>query len=119
MRPPKHSHARRARSASRREPSARAWVMSSFSSPAEALSACTVNAAHVLDRANRKGRIAPGCDADLVLLDAPDWRYLAYHLGGDLTSRLVVRTPILGRTQAKNQECSTAVGNLGCRSRQD
>ena len=26
----------------------------------------------------------PGYDADVVLLDAPDWRYLAYHLGGDL-----------------------------------
>jgi imidazolonepropionase len=52
-------------------------------SPAEALAACTVNAAHVLGRADRKGRIAPGYDADLVLLDAPDWRYLAYHLGHD------------------------------------
>jgi imidazolonepropionase len=51
--------------------------------PAEALAACTVNAAHVLGRADRKGRVAPGYDADLVLLDAPDWRYLAYHLGHD------------------------------------
>jgi imidazolonepropionase len=53
-------------------------------SPAEALAACTVNAAHVLGRADRKGRIAPGYDADLLLLDVPDWRYLAYHLAGDL-----------------------------------
>jgi imidazolonepropionase len=53
-------------------------------SPAEALAACTVNAAHVLDRGDRKGRLAPGFDADLLLLDVPDWRYLAYHLGGDL-----------------------------------
>jgi imidazolonepropionase len=53
-------------------------------SPSEALAACTVNAAHVLGRAERKGRIAPGFDADLLLLDVPDWRYLAYHLGGDL-----------------------------------
>ncbi len=53
-------------------------------SPSEALAACTVNAAHVLGRADRKGRIAPGFDADLLLLDVPDWRYLAYHLGGDL-----------------------------------
>jgi imidazolonepropionase len=52
--------------------------------PAEALAACTVNAAHVLARSNRKGRIAPGYDADLLLLDVPDWRYLAYHLAGDL-----------------------------------
>jgi imidazolonepropionase len=52
--------------------------------PSEALAACTVNAAHVLGCADRKGRIAPGYDADLLLLDVPDWRYLAYHLAGDL-----------------------------------
>ena len=51
-------------------------------SPAEALGACTVNAAHVLGRAGRIGRVAAGYAADLVLLEAPDWRYLAYHLGG-------------------------------------
>jgi imidazolonepropionase len=59
-------------------------------SPAEALAACTVNAAHVLGRAAHTGRIAPGFAADLVLLDAPDWRYLAYHLGGDIVDQVVV-----------------------------
>jgi imidazolonepropionase len=58
--------------------------------PAEALSACTVNAAHVLGRAHELGRIAPGYPADLLLLDAPDWRYLAYHLGGDHVAGVVV-----------------------------
>ena len=50
--------------------------------PAEALAACTVNAAHVLGRSDRLGRLAPGYSADIVLLEASDWRYLAYHLGG-------------------------------------
>jgi imidazolonepropionase len=59
-------------------------------SPAEALSACTVNAAHVLGRADRLGRLAPGYTADIVLLDAPDWRYLAYHLAGDLVAQVVL-----------------------------
>jgi imidazolonepropionase len=59
-------------------------------SPAEALTACTVNAAHVLGRADRLGRLAPGYAADAVLLAAPDWRYLAYHLGGDVVSQVVV-----------------------------
>ena len=59
-------------------------------SPAEALAACTVNAAHVLGRADSLGRLAPGYRADVVLLDAPDWRYLAYHLGGDVVERVVL-----------------------------
>jgi imidazolonepropionase len=59
-------------------------------SPAEALAACTVNAAHVLGRADRKGRLAPGYDADIVLLDVPNWRYLAYHLGGNVVGGTVI-----------------------------
>jgi len=62
---------------------------------AEALTAVTVNAAHVLGRAERVGRLAPGYEADVVLVDAPDWRHLAYHLGGD-----VIRTVIADGTIA-------------------
>jgi imidazolonepropionase len=50
-------------------------------SPAEALSATTQNAAWVLGRSDRAGAIAPGYDADIVLIDAADWRHVAYHLG--------------------------------------
>jgi imidazolonepropionase len=57
--------------------------------PAEALAACTVNAAHVLGRADRKGRLEAGYDADVVLLDAPDWRYLAYHFAGDVVVAVI------------------------------
>ncbi len=58
-------------------------------SPGEALGAVTVNAAHVLGRADRIGRLAPGYDAHLVLLGAPDWRHLAYHVGGAVVSAVV------------------------------
>ena len=58
-------------------------------SPSEALAACTVNAAHVLGRAGRIGRLAVGYNADAVLLAAPDWRHLAYHLGGEIVSAVV------------------------------
>jgi imidazolonepropionase len=60
-------------------------------SPAEALAACTVNAAHVLGRADQIGRLAPGRRADIVLLEAPDWRHFAYHLGGDLIGGVILR----------------------------
>ena len=57
--------------------------------PEEALAACTVNAAHVLSRADRKGRLAAGLDADVVLVAADDWRHLAYHLGGPVVHTVV------------------------------
>ena len=57
-------------------------------SPAEALNACTANAAHVLDLSD-VGRLAPGYRADVLLLDAPDWRHLAYHLGGDRFTAII------------------------------
>jgi imidazolonepropionase len=57
--------------------------------PGEALGAMTVNAAHVLGRAGDTGRLAAGYRADVLLLDAPDWRYLAYHLAGDVVAAVV------------------------------
>ena len=59
-------------------------------SPAEALGACTVNAAHVLGRAGSIGRLARGYRADAVLVDASDWRYIAYHLGGPVVAETIV-----------------------------
>jgi imidazolonepropionase len=65
--------------------------------PAEALAACTVNAAHVLGRADRVGRLTAGYEANCTLVSAPDWRYLAYHLGGDLVEAVVVRGEVVWR----------------------
>jgi imidazolonepropionase len=58
-------------------------------SPEEALATCTANAAHVLGRGAAVGRLAPGFDADILLLEAPDWRHLAYHLAGDLVKAVI------------------------------
>ncbi|MCC6908359.1 MAG: imidazolonepropionase [Phycisphaerales bacterium] len=67
--------------------------------PAEAIAACTVNAAHVLGLAGRVGRIAPGMAADLVLWDERDERALCYELAGPpaalvVTGGTVVRCEI-------------------------
>jgi len=59
-------------------------------SPGQALAACTVNAAHVLGRAHEVGRLASGFRADVVLIDAADWRHLAYHLAGDVVAGAIV-----------------------------
>jgi imidazolonepropionase len=57
-------------------------------SPEEALGAMTVNAAHVLGLGDR-GRLEPGLRADVVLIDAPDWRHLAYHFAADVVHTVV------------------------------
>ena len=55
--------------------------------PAEALTACTVNAAHSLDRGDQIGSIEPGKDADFVAWDAGDYRELPYWFGGNLVAQ--------------------------------
>jgi imidazolonepropionase len=44
----------------------------------------------VLGRADNVGRLAAGYEAHCTLLDAPDWRYLAYHLAGDVVAAVIV-----------------------------
>ena len=46
--------------------------------PAEALTAATINAAHATGVSDERGSIEPGKVADLVTLDVPDYRFLTY-----------------------------------------
>ena len=50
-------------------------------SPAEAVSAATINAAWGLRLQDRKGSVEPGKDADLALFDVRDYREIAYWFG--------------------------------------
>lgn len=68
--------------------------------PEEALVAATVNAAHVLGRADTIGRLSPGFTADIVLLEAPDWRHIAYHLAGDVVHTVIERGAVAYRRTA-------------------
>jgi imidazolonepropionase len=68
--------------------------------PEVALTASTVNAAHVLGRADLIGRLAPGYAADVVLLETADWRHLTYHFAGDLVAAVVKDGAVAWRRQA-------------------
>jgi imidazolonepropionase len=52
-------------------------------SPAEALTAVTLNAAYAISLGERIGSIEPGKQADLLILDSSDYRQLAFQLGGN------------------------------------
>ena len=49
--------------------------------PAEALAACTINAAYSLGRQGRIGSIEAGKDADLAVWDVEDYREIPYYFG--------------------------------------
>ena len=50
-------------------------------SPAEAIAAATINGAHALRVADRKGSIETGKDADLAVFAVEDYREIAYWFG--------------------------------------
>jgi imidazolonepropionase len=49
--------------------------------PAEAVTAATINAAYSLRRADRLGSLEAGKQADLVVMDASDYREIPYYFG--------------------------------------
>ncbi len=56
----------------------------------ETVTAMTLNGAASLGRAGDRGSIEPGKRADLVILDAPDYRHLVYHWGLPLVTHTIV-----------------------------
>ena len=56
----------------------------------ETVTAITLNGAASLDLAADRGSIETGKRADLVLLDAPDYRHLVYHWGASLVTHTIV-----------------------------
>jgi imidazolonepropionase len=62
--------------------------------PAQAIAAVTINAAHAIRRADRIGSIEPGKQADLLILSVPDYRQLGYRFGTNLARYVVKRGTI-------------------------
>jgi imidazolonepropionase len=66
-------------------------------SPAEAVSAATINGAHAVRRADRTGSLEPGKQADVIVLDAEDYREISYHFGVNLIAMTIKRGVVIYR----------------------
>ncbi len=67
--------------------------------PAEALNAGTINAAHAVGLGDRVGSIEAGKQADLLVVDAPDYRHLVYWLGGNPVEQVIKRGQVVQANQ--------------------
>jgi imidazolonepropionase len=57
--------------------------------PAQAIVAATLNAAAAIGMADKVGSLAVGKQADLIILDVPDYRHLGYRFGGNLVRTVI------------------------------
>jgi imidazolonepropionase len=58
--------------------------------PAEAISAATVNAAHAVGLGGEVGSLEPGKRADILLVGVPSYRHLGYRFGTNLVQGVLV-----------------------------
>ena len=59
--------------------------------PAQAIVAATINAAAAIQRQDQIGSLDPGKQADLLILNVPDYRHLGYRFGTNLVSTVIKR----------------------------
>ena len=64
-------------------------------SPAEVVSALTINAAAALRLSDQVGSIEVGKQADLVIFDAPNYQHLFYHFGVNHVWRVIKRGQVV------------------------
>jgi len=57
--------------------------------PAEAIAATTINAAHAIKRAHTVGSLEPSKKADAIVLDIPNHRFLGYRFGANLVDKVI------------------------------
>ena len=65
--------------------------------PAQALSAATINAAFAVGRGDLVGSLESGKQADVIILDMPDYRHLGYRFGTNLAHSVIKRGQVVAQ----------------------
>jgi imidazolonepropionase len=63
--------------------------------PAEAITAATINAAHAVGLGDEVGSLESGKRADAIILDAPSYRHLGYRFGSNLVGTVIVAGQVI------------------------
>jgi imidazolonepropionase len=65
--------------------------------PAEAITAATINAAHAVRMAHEVGSIEPGKKADITIFNVPDYRFLGYRFGLNMAETVLKNGKIVAQ----------------------
>jgi imidazolonepropionase len=63
--------------------------------PAQAIAAATINSAAALGLDGKIGSLEPGKQADILILDVPDYRHLGYRFGTNLVGTVVKKGQVI------------------------
>jgi imidazolonepropionase len=72
--------------------------------PAEAITATTINAAYAVSRANEVGSLEIGKKADVIVLDVPNHKFLGYRFGVNLVDKVIKNGRIVIDKEASRNE---------------
>jgi imidazolonepropionase len=72
--------------------------------PAEAIAAATINAAHAVGRAADVGSLEVGKKADILVLDVPNHKNLGYRFGANLVDKVVKNGRVVVDCEEKSNE---------------
>jgi imidazolonepropionase len=71
--------------------------------PAEAITAATINAAHAMCRAGEVGSLEVGKRADVAVLNAPNHRFLCYSVGVNLIDKVIANGRLVIDREKQNE----------------
>jgi imidazolonepropionase len=72
--------------------------------PAEAITAATINAAHAIGRAPEIGSLEVGKKADVVVLNVPNHKFLGYRFGANLVDKVIKNGRLVIDTETSRSE---------------
>ena len=72
--------------------------------PAEAITAATINAAHAVCRAGEIGSLEVGKKADMIVLDVPNHKFLGYRFGVNLVDKVIKNGRLVVDKEASRSE---------------
>jgi imidazolonepropionase len=67
--------------------------------PAEAISAATINAAHAINRSHLMGSLEPNKQADILIMDVPNHVQIPYHFGVNLVDKVIKAGKVVSSAQ--------------------